>query len=46
MKENRLKLEEFCYADLRDRLIEHGENAFIYYIERQYYNYERDINGL
>jgi len=34
-----LTKEEYCYNDLRDRLIDHGENAFIYHVERQYKDY-------
>ena len=40
MADFKLTKEEFCYNDLRDRLIDHGENAFIYYVERQYNNYK------
>jgi len=40
MSDFKLTKEEFCYNDLRDRLIDHGENAFIYYVERQYNNYK------
>ena len=44
MADFKLTLEEFCYADLRDKLIEYAEDDFIKYVEEQYEVYERSYN--
>lgn len=41
MADFKLTKEEFCYADLKDKLImEYGEDDFIEHVERQYNNYK------
>jgi len=41
----KLTLEEFCYADLKDKLImEYGEDDFIEYVEEQYEVFERSCD--
>jgi hypothetical protein len=42
--ENKLTLEEVCYSDLRDKLIDLGEEDFIRYVEEQFEVYERSCN--
>ena len=45
MADFKLTLEEFCYADLKDKLImEYGEDDFIKHVEEQYKVYERSCN--
>jgi len=45
MADFKLTLEEFCYADLKDKLImEYGEDDFIKHVEEQYKVYERSCD--
>ena len=41
--ENKLTLEEVCYSDLRDKLIDLGEEDFIIHAEKQYQVYLREM---
>jgi hypothetical protein len=43
MADFKLTLEEVCYSELRDKLIELGEEDFIKHTEKQYQVYLREM---